>query len=362
VNGQNEVTLTADEALSLAAAALVANRTSPEIAASVADALVAAEIDGQAGHGLARVPSYAAQSRSGKVDGYASPVFTRPAPAVIRVDAAHGFAYPAFDRLAAELPELARANGIAIATVHRSHHFGQAGRHAERLADRGLAAFAFTNSPGAIAPWGGRRGLYGTNPIAFAAPRRNDPPLVIDLALSIGARGKIMAAQRTGEPIPEGWALDTDGNPTTDPFAALPGTMLPIGGAKGAALALMVEVLTAALAGAGHAHEQSSLFSGDGAPLALGQTLIAIDVGPSSGGLFAARLETLLGEIAAEPGARLPGTRRLENRARAASEGLAVAGDLYQEITELAGLAEGRAHSGKVGTTFPPGMRDKTMR
>jgi (2R)-3-sulfolactate dehydrogenase (NADP+) len=333
--------LAPDEARELVARALVASRAAPDIAASVARALVAAEIDGQSGHGLARVPSYAAQARSGKVDGHAEPRFERPAPAVIRVDAAHGFAYPALDRLVGELPPLARSCGIAIATVFRSHHFGQAGRHAERLAEEGVAGFAFTNSPGAIAPWGGRRGLYGTNPIAFAAPRRGAPPLVVDLALSIGARGKIMAAQRSGEPIPEGWALDTDGNPTTDPFAALPGTMLPIGGAKGAALALMVEILTAALAGAGHAHEQSSMFTGDGAPLTLGQTLIAIDVGPSSGGLFAERLEALIEEIEAEPGARLPGTRRLEARARAARDGLAVAADLYDEISKIAG--RGRA-------------------
>ncbi len=331
-----KVTLAVGEAQSLAAAALVSSNTRAEIAASVADALVAAEIDGQGGHGLARVPSYAAQARSGKVDGHAAPLFDHAAPAVIRVDAAHGFAYPAFDRLVSDLPALARKTGIAIATVFRSHHFGQAGRNAERLAETGFAGFAFTNSPGAIAPWGGQRGLFGTNPIAFAAPRRNAPPLVIDLALSIGARGKIMAAQRTGEPIPEGWALDAEGNPTTDPFAALPGTMLPIGGAKGAALAMMVEVLTAALAGAGHAHEQSSMFSGEGTPLTLGQTLIAIDVGPASGGLFGERLEALIDEVEAEPGARLPGTRRLQNRERAAREGLAIAGDLLEEIRQIA--------------------------
>lgn len=336
MSGGGKVTLGLDEARSLVASALVASNTRPDIAESVADALVAAEVDGQGGHGLARVPSYAAQARSGKVDGHADPVFSNPAPAVIRVDTAYGFAYPAFDRLAKDLPELARKTGIAIATAFHAHHFGQAGRHAERMAERGVAGLAFTNSPGAIAPWGGRRGLYGTNPIAFAAPRGNAPPLLIDLALSIGARGKIMAAQRTGEQIPEGWALDVDGNPTTDPFAALPGTMLPIGGAKGAALALMVEVMTAALAGAGHAHEQSSMFSGDGPPLTMGQTLIAIDVTPPSGGLFAERLETLIGEIEAEPGARLPGTRRLDNRARAAREGIAVAADLIEEIRAIA--------------------------
>lgn len=331
-----ETRLSPEAATDLVRRALEASDVSDANAATVAEALVAAEIDGQGGHGLARVPSYAAQARAGKVDGHAVPVVERVAPAVLRIDAAHGFAYPAFDRLVGELPALAREAGIALATVHRSHHFGQAGRHCERLAEQGLAALAFTNSPGAIAPWGGRRGLFGTNPIAFSAPRAGAPPLLVDLALSIGARGKIMAAQRSGEPIPEGWALDVEGNPTTDPFAALPGTMIAIGGAKGAALALMVEVLTAALAGAGFAFEQSSLFTPDGAALELGQTVIAIDVGRPSGGRFAERLETLIGAIEAEPGARLPGSRRLEARARAASDGLVVDGGLMAEIRALA--------------------------
>src|SRR5690606_19350669 len=115
--------------------------------------------------------------------------------------------------------------------------------HVERLAERGLAGFAFGNSPAAIAPWGGKTGVFGTNPIAFAAPRKDGPPLVVDLSLSRVARGKIMVASQTGEPIPEGWALDADGRPTTDPKAALAGTMVPIGEAKGAALALVVEIL-----------------------------------------------------------------------------------------------------------------------
>ena len=122
------------------------------------------------------------------------------------------------------------------------------------------------NSPKAIAPWGGREGLFGTNPIAFAAPRRAAEPLLIDLSLSKVARGKVMVAAKNGTPIPEGWALDKEGRPTTDAKAALEGTMIPIGDAKGAALVLMVEVLAAALTGANYGFEASSFFTADGPP------------------------------------------------------------------------------------------------
>jgi (2R)-3-sulfolactate dehydrogenase (NADP+) len=332
----NTVTLDRNNALELVTAALVASNTHLENAKSVAKALVRAEIDGQPGHGLIRVTSYGAQSISGKVDGHAIPSLEQMAPALVRVDANHGFAYPAFDLLLDALPEIISKTGLAFASVHRSHHFGQAGAHCERLADQGIAAFAFSNSPGAIAPWGGRRGLFGTNPIAFAAPREGNAPLVVDLALSVGARGKILSAQRTGDQIPEGWALDEDGNPTTNPFKALPGTMLPIGGQKGAALALIVEILTAAIAGSSLAFEASSLFTGDGPPPSLSQTMIAIDVRRASAGHFSSRLETLLNEIEIEPGARLPGTKRLDNRALAEHKGITISASLHEEIKKLA--------------------------
>ena len=144
------------------------------------------------------------------------------------------------DLAISELTTLAKETGIAAASIFRSHHFGQAGYHAERLAGNGLVALVFGNSPKAIAPWGGSKGIFGTNPIAFAAPRTNNPPLLIDLSLSKVARGKVMVAQQRGESIPDDWALDENGQPTTDPGAALQGTMLPMGGAKGAALVLMV--------------------------------------------------------------------------------------------------------------------------
>eukprot|EP01042_Synura_sphagnicola_P017223 gene17223-21771_t len=198
---------------------------SPANAASVALALVIAEADGLKGHGLSRVPTYISMLRSGKIDGQAVPIARQPKPGVLAIDAAHGFAYPAIDLAVIELPEIARKQGIAAAPIRRSNHCGAAGLHVERLAEQGLVALLFANTPGAMAPWGGAKPVFGTNPIAFAAPLPGREPLVIDMALSKVARGPIVAAKQKGEAIPEGWALDAAGKPTTDPAAAIAGTM-----------------------------------------------------------------------------------------------------------------------------------------
>jgi (2R)-3-sulfolactate dehydrogenase (NADP+) len=330
------VRLSLAEAEQFAFEALRASRASPANARPTARALVAAEADGQGGHGLSRVPSYAQQSRAGKVDGYATPRVERVAGAALRVDGGFGFAYPAIDAAIDALVPLAREQGIAVAAMHRSHHFGQAGAHAERLAERGLVAVVLGNSPKAIAFWGGRKAMLGTNPLAFAAPLPGDAaPLVIDLAMSVAARGKIVAAEKAGKPIPPDWAVDAAGNPTTDPKAALGGTLLPIGGAKGGALALMIEIFAAAVTGSAFGWEASSFFDDQGGPPNMGHVLIAIDAGKLSAGAFDGRMATLLEALAAEPGARQPGARRLTNRARAAAEGVTIAPTLHAEINAL---------------------------
>ena len=328
-------TLTLAEARDLAMAALVASNVSDANAGTVADALVAAERDGQGGHGLARVPAYSAQARAGKVDGHAVPAADRVAPAVLRVDAGHGFAYPAIDLAIQRLPSMARGAGLAAAAISRSHHAGVMGAHVERLAREGLVALMVANAPKAMAPWGGSKPLYGTNPIAFAVPAGGDDPLVIDLSLSRVARGKVMRAAQRGEPIPRGWALDADGNQTTDAKAALAGTMVPAGAVKGAALALMVELLAASLTGASHSYEASSFFDAEGPPPGTGQFLLAIDPRAAADG-FAARVEALLGEIVAQEGARLPGTSRLASREQAREQGIAVDDALLDAIRALA--------------------------
>ena len=184
--------------------------------------------------------------------------------------------------------------------------------------------------------------MMGTNPIAVALPRANAEPLVVDLALSKVARGKILAAKREGKKIPADWALDADGNPTDDPAAALAGSMLPIGDAKGAALILMVELLSAGLTGSNFGYEASSFFEGDGEPPHIGHTLIVFQPDVASGGRFAERMENIIGAIEQTDGARLPGSSRLAHRQSAIDNGLKIPSTLHQEITDI--IDTGKTH------------------
>ena len=326
--------LSLDAAQALTVDALVRCGTGPEIAASVARALVGAEADGLKGHGLSRLPSYAAQVRVGKVVGRATVSFARPRPGLLAIDAAHGFAYPALDAAVEHLPAMAKSQGVAVAGIRRSHHCGAAGRPAEALAEQGLVAILFANTPAAMAPWGAAKPVFGTNPIAFACPLPGRAPIVVDLSLSKVARGPIMAAKQRGEAIPEGWALDPDGNPTTDPALALKGTMVPLGDAKGTALALMVELLAAGLTGGHFAAEATSFLDAEGEPPGTGQLILAIDAEAFDAGALE-RFAQLADSIETQDGARLPGARRLALRLRAAEQGLTVPDALIAEIEAL---------------------------
>ena len=316
---------------------LVAHDTAPDNAERVAAALVAAEADGQKGHGASRVPSYAAQARSGKVDGHAVPEAIRLADSAAVVDARDGFAYPAVDLAQRTLVDCLRASPVAVAAIRNSHHSGVIAHHIEPLARAGFVAMSVGNGPQAIAPWGGRRGLFGTNPIAFAAPRTDHPPLVIDMSLSKVARGRINVAAQTGEPIPPDWAFDAAGKPTTDAKAAMAGTMAPIGDAKGAQLALMVEVLAGALSASCFGFESSSHYEAEGPPPRAGQFLLALAPGPFSDGRFGVRLEDLLAAIEEQPGARLPGQRRHALRAQAERDGVTIPRALHERLVSLRG-------------------------
>ncbi len=322
------------EAHTLAAGALRRCGASPAAADSTARALVAAEADGLTGHGLSRVPSYAAQLRTGKVVGDAEIVVTHPRPGLLAIDAGHGFAYPALDAALAALPDLARRQGIAAAGIRRSHHCGAAGLPVEKLAEAGCIAILFANTPAAMAPWGGSRAVFGTNPLAFGCPLPGRAPVVIDLALSKVARATIVGAKQRGEAIPEGWALDAEGRPTTDPAAALDGTMAPLGDAKGTALALMVELLAAGLTGARFAAEASSFLDAAGDPPGTGQLVLAIDASALSPGA-PERFAVLAAAIEDQDGTRLPGSRRLALRARAVVDGLMLPDALFSEIAKL---------------------------
>ena len=323
-----------EAARALVVAVFAAAGMPEDLAESAARALVEAERDGLASHGLARVPFYAAQMRTGKVVATARPRAERDG-AVIRVDAGHGLAFAAIETGAEAARDVVHEQGVAVVAIGHSHHFGVAAQAVEPFARAGLIALAFANSPAAMAPWGGKRALYGTNPIAFACPRTAGEPLVIDLSLSQVARGKVMLAQKAGKPIPEGWALDGEGNPTTDAAAAMAGSMVPMGGAKGAALALMVELLTVGLTGSSYAWEASSLFDDKGPPPDLAHFVLVLDPARFAGD-FTARAEAMVAAIEAEAGARLPGARRFAERASRA-ERLEIAPDLLETLLTLAG-------------------------
>lgn len=329
--------LSLTDAEALARAALAAAGASAEMAARTAEALVQAEAAGQAGHGLSRVPQYAAFLRNGRADGAAAPRIVNERGGAVLVDARHGLAYPALALAEAEAAWRARAHGVAFAGVTNSHHSGAMGLPVARLARQGLVALAFTNSPAAMPVPGGRRPLMGTNPVAAAFPRRGAPPLLVDMALSEVARGKIMVAAKEGRPIPEGWALDAEGRPTTDAQAALSGAMLAMGGTKGALLAMVVELLCCALTGAAFGFEADSFFQDEGNRPRLGQALLVVDPGALAGAeAFAARIEAFVAAMAAEDGVRLPGSRREALLDEARRSGLDVPEALHARLITLA--------------------------
>jgi (2R)-3-sulfolactate dehydrogenase (NADP+) len=255
------------------------------------------------------------------------------------IDVKRGFFYPAIDLAFEHFPAKAKANGIAAVAFHNSHHCGVLGHHVEKAAEMGLIALVMGNTPQAMAPWGGTKPIYGTQPLAFASPRRESLPLVMDMALTQVARGNIMTAKQQGKPIPEGWATDAKGNPTTDASVALAeGVLLPAGGVKGAALGLMVEILCAPLTGSALSTEASSFFTTDGGSPSVGQFLIAIDPEAFSGNAhFLERVEAILESITSQEGARLPGGRRVELREQAAEKGLDVPANLVDEVRAVAG-------------------------
>jgi (2R)-3-sulfolactate dehydrogenase (NADP+) len=325
-----------EQLTALAADALARAGARRDMAETTAAALVAAEAQGLASHGLSRVPQYAGHLRNGRVNGDAQPRLQQARPAALLVDAQEGLAFPACALAVREAIRSARECGAAFAGVTNSHHFGAAAWHLEPVAAAGMVGLAFGNSPAAMPAWGGKRALFGTNPIAAVFPRRGAPPLIIDLSLSEVARGKLMVAAREGKPIPPGWALDKDGNPTTDPKAGLEGMMLPAGGVKGAMLALVVELLCCSLTGAAYGFEADSFFTEAGNRPRIGQAFMVIDPGALAGAeVFHERIETLVAAMLADEEVRLPGARRLALARRAQEEGLEVSAALLEQLASI---------------------------
>jgi (2R)-3-sulfolactate dehydrogenase (NADP+) len=318
-------------------AALHASGATQDMAAATARALAAAEVEGLASHGAWRVPQYCGHLRNGRATGSAVPRVSRDSRAACVVDAGGGLAFHALEVGVAEATRRAAEFGVAFVAIANSNHFGVAAHHAEPLARAGLVGLAMGNSPAAMPAWGGKRALFGTNPIAAAFPRRGADPLSIDLSLSAVARGRIMLAAKKGEPIPEGWAVDAQGRPTTDARAALEGSMLPAGGVKGAMLALVVELLVVALSGSAFGYESDSFFTEEGRPTRIGQALLAIDPRALAGeAVYLERVESLIAAMTEDPKVRLPGARRRGNAERSRREGLEVPAELLARIRALA--------------------------
>jgi (2R)-3-sulfolactate dehydrogenase (NADP+) len=326
----------ASELFRLAETALKRAGANDRMAEAAANHLVRAEEQGLPTHGMSRVPFYCGMLRRGRADGNAEPRMQAERAGACLIDNRDGLPYVSVKWAIEEVVQRARRNGIAFAGITNSAHVGVLGIHLAPVAEAGMVGFAFTNSPAAIPAWGGRKPLFGTDPVAAVFPRKNDKPVVIDLALTTVVRGKIMMAMRKGERIPEGWALDRNGKPTTDPKEAIEhGSLFPIGGAKGAMLALMFELICAALTGSAIGPEADSFFSEEGNKPRIGQAFLAIDPAALAGmDRYFERVEAVVTRMLADPEVRLPGSRRFAAEKKS-KDGIDVPGELIGQIEKL---------------------------
>jgi (2R)-3-sulfolactate dehydrogenase (NADP+) len=326
------------ELFRLAREALLRAGAHETMAETAAQHLVRAEEQGLPTHGMSRVPFYCSMLRNGRADGGARPTMAADKAAVCLIDNADGLPYESAAWAIEEVIQRARRNGIGFAGIRNSAHVGVLGLHLLKVAAAGMVGVAFTNSPAAIPPWGGKKALFGTDPVAFAFPREGAQPIVVDLALTTVTRGKIMVAMQKGEKIPEGWALDRHGKPTTDPKEAIEqGSLFPIGGSKGAMLALAFELVCAALTGAAIGTEADSFFSEQGNKPRIGQAFLAIDPGALAGmEKYFERVETVVRTMLADEGVRLPGAKRFASEKKLQQAGIEVADDLLAKIEKLA--------------------------
>jgi len=321
-------------------------------ASIVADSLVKADLEGNGSHGMSRLPIYAKRLLEGRIAVRPRIGFELHG-AILRVDGDNGLGQVVSCRALEKALPVAREHGIAGMFVNNSNHFGTAAYFCQQACARNMALIAMTNSPPGIPPWGGKRAFLGTNPIAFGFPVRDAPPVIVDMSSSVVARGKIMLADKQGDTIPTGWAIDENGMETTDPAAALRGSVLPLGGAKGYALAMAVEMMCSILSGAAFGPHVNNLYK-DGDPAAnVGHCFILMDMSRwMDMEQYFAIMQSFLEEIKAVPTAAgtneifYPGERRYAQFISRQQEGIQVSGEVVQELIQL-----GEA----VGVEFPDG-------
>lgn len=311
-------------------------------ARGAADSLVRANLEGTDSHGVSRLPIYARRLREGRISARPD-IRTERDGAVLRVDGDNGLGQVVSCRALEGAIPVAKEAGIAGVAVRHSNHFGTAAYYCRMACREGVAMIATTNSPPGIAPWGGRRAYLGTNPLAFGYPRREEPHVVVDLSSSVVARGNIILAAREGCEIPGDWAMNAEGRPTTDAVAALEGAMLPLGGAKGYALAMAVEILSGVLTGAAFGPHVNNLYRDDEPPADVGHNFILIDIArwmPCE--QYHERMEQFLEEIKEVPLAEgaeeilYPGERRHRTYLRKSKEGITLPVTARDELAQLA--------------------------
>ncbi|QGX97811.1 Ldh family oxidoreductase [Roseovarius faecimaris] len=289
--------------------ALERHGAAPWIAASVARAVRQAESVGNRICGLYYVESYCQQLRSGRVKGDVEPEVSRPRGGTVLVDAKYGFAQPAFERGLPEAEKAARECGIASLAICHAHTCTSLGYFTEQIAQAGLIGLGFTNAPPVVAPPGGKTRIIGTNPISFAAPDgQGGVAMLFDQSTTTVALGKITMAKAAGESIPEGWAMDAEGNPTTDPAKGVEGSLCSMGGYKGWGFGLMCELLAAGMTGSKVGLDMQPLKAPEGAPHGIGDYYLLID--PGTTGTFHDRFARVAGAVAADGGGRIPGQNR----------------------------------------------------
>lgn len=331
------VLLSPQDARALIWNALTGSSTAPENAGYFTDAILDTELSGLEGHGFYWLQYYCAHLRSGKVDGKAVPQIEALSDTSFRVDALHGFAHPAIEAGFKHLIPAAKAHGVAAMGVHNSYNAATLGFHTGYLARAGLLAIGATNAVPTVAPVGGKTPIIGTNPISYAVPAPNGGiAFLVDQSATQVAWTAVKRAAEEGEPIPLGWALDANGDPTTDAGAGLDGSMAPAGGVKGFSIGLLVEVLCAALAGGKLGLDQGSFTDDDGTPIDNGQFFVAFDPGKLSGGSFDQTIAALVASITEQDGARLPNARREANKRQLAEQGIPIEVELLETLKGFA--------------------------
>ncbi|BAQ73133.1 malate/L-lactate dehydrogenase [Pseudomonas sp. Os17] len=331
------ISLSLDDVHALAYRVLSHHGLSDAHARVIAEVITQGQRDECHSHGVYRLLGCVRSVREGKIDPRAEPSLRHISPAVLEVDAHYGYSLLGFHTGLPLLVDKARSQGIAAMVIKRCFHFSALWPEVEAMAANGLVGLAMNPSHSWVAPAGGRHPVFGTNPLAFAWPRPGGNPFVFDFATSAIARGDIELHARQGKPIPEHWAIDADGEPTTDARAALQGAMRTFGGHKGSALAAMIELLAGALIGDLTSAESMAFDEGVGATPCHGELVLAFDPQVFLGEGYQAGLERAEGLFAAiaQQGARLPSQRRFEARARSLERGVQVPRALWNDIQAL---------------------------